>query len=315
MESKHGLSEEEINALSNALGSSLTKGRTSGAVRTYDFLQVERRNEQDLKWLQTMLSNIERSWSGTLIAVLKTDTLVHVESPVRTDIGTYTGIYRAPRALFEVGVPPVSGNVYIDMSTELARGIVERMAGGAEFLKAESKAMTPVEWNVIKCLADKLIGNLGAAWSLNMKVKTELTGCRSDLATLSRNVDDLVYVVKVMLRTSSVQDQVNIVIPVSVADAVTGSLNDGHAGGAGLQTNPEISKSLKSALETVNLPACVVLGQANLHVHDVIGMEIGDIVKLDTCVSDSLGLKIGDQVRFQARPGLVGKRISVKIVK
>jgi flagellar motor switch protein FliM len=71
---------------------------------------------------------------------------------------------------------------------------------------------------------------------------------------------------------------------------------------------------LKRRLDTVFIDLIAELGSLEISVKDVLDLQIGDIIKLDrNKVDDEMMLKIGNRQKFLARPGVVGKHISVQI--
>ncbi len=43
-------------------------------------------------------------------------------------------------------------------------------------------------------------------------------------------------------------------------------------------------------------------------------MDVGDVIRLDHTVNDALVVRIQDTPRFQARPGLAGRKMAVQII-
>ena len=72
---------------------------------------------------------------------------------------------------------------------------------------------------------------------------------------------------------------------------------------------------LKKRLENVYIELIAELGSMDITVRDVLNLQKGDIIKLETVkVDDNMVLKIGNRKKFYARPGVVGSRKAVQIV-
>ena len=53
-----------------------------------------------------------------------------------------------------------------------------------------------------------------------------------------------------------------------------------------------------------------------VRVRDVLALKKGDVIRLENVqMNDPLGLKIGNSKKFLCRPGTVGSKMSVQIVK
>jgi flagellar motor switch protein FliM len=72
---------------------------------------------------------------------------------------------------------------------------------------------------------------------------------------------------------------------------------------------------LKKRLDTVFVDLIAELGSLDISVRDVLGLQKGDIIKLErNKVDDDMILKIGNRQKFYARPGVVGSHMAVQII-
>jgi flagellar motor switch protein FliM len=69
------------------------------------------------------------------------------------------------------------------------------------------------------------------------------------------------------------------------------------------------------ALKQVSVPIIVELGQCEVAMRDVLNLEVGDIVKLDSQVGEELVLCIGSLPKFRCVPGAEGKSLAVQITR
>jgi len=58
------------------------------------------------------------------------------------------------------------------------------------------------------------------------------------------------------------------------------------------------------------------IGSMNLTVREVLALTVGDVVRLpDTRAGDPMELKVGNRTKFLCKPGVVGKKLAVQIIK
>ena len=81
---------------------------------------------------------------------------------------------------------------------------------------------------------------------------------------------------------------------------------------AGSQTN---SALLQKKLERTLVPLTVELGKISVTVGEMLDLNVGDVVRLDTKVNDELSLIIGQQQKFKCKPGSSNSRIAVQITR
>ena len=73
---------------------------------------------------------------------------------------------------------------------------------------------------------------------------------------------------------------------------------------------------LLGALATVAVTMISEVGALDITVRDVLALRTGDIIRLDNVrVNDPIVLKIGDRRKFLCRPGVVGNKLAVQVIK
>ncbi len=81
-------------------------------------------------------------------------------------------------------------------------------------------------------------------------------------------------------------------------------------------TTAENLNILRDRLETVTVRLIAEVGNMNITVRDVLALRAGDIIRLDdTRVNDAMMLKIGDRDKFLCRPGVVGNKLAVQVIR
>jgi flagellar motor switch protein FliM len=110
---------------------------------------------------------------------------------------------------------------------------------------------------------------------------------------------------------------INFCIPYITIEPIIGKLSTqfwfSTAHRAGTSENLTV---LKDKLETVDIDAVAEIGRIDLPVREVLSLRTGDVVRLyNTRVGDPFSLNIGSKPKFLCRPGVVGKKLAVQIVK
>lgn len=82
-----------------------------------------------------------------------------------------------------------------------------------------------------------------------------------------------------------------------------------------LNGNGPSRELLEYQLERVPVEVSVLLGEVELPVRDLAGLEVGDVVILDSVVSDEVRVMVGGESKFQGWPGLVNNKRAVRIAR
>jgi flagellar motor switch protein FliM len=81
-------------------------------------------------------------------------------------------------------------------------------------------------------------------------------------------------------------------------------------------TTTENLNILKEKLATVDVNVVAEIGKINISVGDVLSLQAGDVICLyNTRVGDPYSLNIGNKRKFLCRPGVIGKKMAVQIIK
>jgi flagellar motor switch protein FliM len=66
----------------------------------------------------------------------------------------------------------------------------------------------------------------------------------------------------------------------------------------------------------VDVNVVAEIGKIQIPVRDVLSLRLGDVVRLyNVRVGDPMTLNIGNKKKFLCRPGVIGKKMAVQIVK
>jgi flagellar motor switch protein FliM len=65
----------------------------------------------------------------------------------------------------------------------------------------------------------------------------------------------------------------------------------------------------------VKLPVALELGHTILSLGDVYGLQEGDVLKLDEKIDDPILIRVGNHIRFRAKPGIHEKKVAAEVLE
>ena len=77
----------------------------------------------------------------------------------------------------------------------------------------------------------------------------------------------------------------------------------------------ETHHNLINSMNHVKMPLSLELGHTILSLSDVYALQSGDVIKLDETKDSDVSVRVGNQVRFMARPGTVNGHLAVELTK
>jgi flagellar motor switch protein FliM len=315
MLTKQNLTKEEIDEFERAFGETGPKKRKPAAqVRLYDFEEPDKLSKLNLRALQLVFSSLERPWSGELSSAVRSKASIEINPVHQTAFGAYAESAHPSGAIFELSMDALPGHMFIEMPKTLAAEIVDCMAGGNGEPERIPSSLTRVQKEIIKHFLSRIASAMEKAWKPIADVHFSMSGMHASMDSIDLSANESMLVVGSSWQMNDSEATVNIAMPVSSLEPVIDLLDPQRWLKGGAPSKPASSEPISKLLKSVDMSVSVQLGETQISVRDVLGMEEGDIIKLDAPAGDPLQVRIGGRIRFLARPGLVGKKISAQIV-
>lgn len=315
------LSQAEIDALLSTLpvdetiAPAVEPGTTPRAVKPYDFRRPDKFSKDQLRTLQVLHENFARRASSVLAAYLRTVVQVSLVSIEQESFGEFIQHLSSPAILHVVEMAPLPGRAILETSPDVALAMLDRMLGGFGRSLGQARELTDVEVSLLESVIHHELTCLSEAWanvaSLTPKVVDVTFSAQFLQVALSTDVTiSILFEVKM----GDCIGTLRICIPYNTLEPVTSQLNAQvwlAASRRGLP--PDQAESLRRQLSRVRVPLVVHLGSAQLSVGDLLALQVGDVITLEKGTEEELDVLVGNEQRFRARPGTLGKHMAARI--
>ncbi|MDY6427874.1 MAG: FliM/FliN family flagellar motor switch protein, partial [Synergistales bacterium] len=127
---------------------------------------------------------------------------------------------------------------------------------------------------------------------------------------------DMVLVVIMKLRVSDVEGMVSLCFPYFLIEPIMDRLSSQQwFASTSHKADPEMKTWLNNSMMQVKMPLAMELGHTVLSLNDVYALQTGDVIKLDELKDSQIDVRVGNQVRFKARPGTLNGHMAVELTK
>jgi flagellar motor switch protein FliM len=318
------LSQDEIDQLLTAINAGDTESEDfrpaadARKIKIYDFKRPDKFSKEQIRTISIMHETFARLTTNALSANLRSMVHVHVAS---VDQLTYEEFIRSiptPTTLAIINMDPLKGNAILEIDPAITFSIIERLFGGPGDATKFPHELTDIESAVMEGMIVRILGNMREAWAQVIDLRPRL-GQIDTNPQFAQIVPPTEMVVLVTLETKvgEVEGMMNFCIPYLTIEPMVGKLSTQfwyssvHRG-----TTPENLNILKDKLANVDVSVIAEIGKIQVPVRDVLSLGIGDIVRLyNVRVGDAFSLNIGNKKKFLCRPGVIGKKAVVQIVK
>lgn len=318
------LSQSEIDKLL----SSLTSGSVSAEeikaeeeqkkVKTYDFKRPDKFSKDQIRTLYMIHENFGRLWNTYLSSTLRTLINVEVVSVEQFTYQEFVQSLANPSVISILAIPPLKGNVILEIDTGIAFAMIDRIFGGAGESSIKPRTLTEIEEAVVKRSLVKALENFRDAWLNVVAMSPRIERMEANPAfTQIVPPSDMVVIITMKVNVGEVEGFVNICMPYLVLEPVMNKLTTTFwvASSATKEQHPEQVKILERKVTHTRVPMIVKLGDISISIREFLNLNFGDVLQLDTMVEDELPVVIGSNPKFYCRPGTFGKRAAVQITR
>jgi len=318
------LSQEEIDQLLTAINAGETEpedfkpATDTRKIKIYDFKRPDKFSKEQIRTVSIMHETFARLTTTSLSANLRSMVHVHVAS---VDQLTYEEFIRSiptPTTLAIINMDPLKGNAILEIDPAVTFSIIDRLFGGTgEGTKAQHE-LTDIEQSVMEGIIVRILGNMREAWATVIDLRPRL-GQIDTNPQFAQIVPPTEMVVLVTLETKvgEVEGMMNFCIPYLTLEPIIGKLSAQYwYSSVRRGTTTENLNVLKEKLSTVDINVVAEIGKIQIPVRDVLSLRVGDVIRLyNVRVGDPMTLNVGNKKKFLCRPGVIGKKMAVQIVK
>jgi flagellar motor switch protein FliM len=318
------LSQDEIDQLLTAINAGDTEpedirpAADTRKIKIYDFKRPDKFSKEQIRTISMMHDTFARLTTTSLSAQLRSMVHVHVAS---VDQLTYEEFIRSiptPTTLAIINMDPLKGNAILEIDPAVTFSIIERLFGGSGEGTKYQHELTDIEQSVMEGIIVRILGNMREAW-------TQVIDLRPRLGQIDTNPQfaqivpptDMVVLVTLETKVGDVEGMINFCIPYLTIEPIIGKLSTQfwfstvHRG-----TTTENLNVLKEKLAGVDVNVVAEIGKITIPVREVLSLQVGDVVRLyNTKVGDPYSLNVGNKRKFLCRPGVIGKKMAVQIIK
>ncbi|MFS8581976.1 MAG: flagellar motor switch protein FliM [Limnochordales bacterium] len=286
-------------------------------VKRYDFRRPDKFSKDQLRTLQIIHEGFSRGFATYLSGYVRT--IVEGEVVLVTQ-STYDEFVRSltnPTLIGVFSMAPLEGSAIIEIPPDLTFVIIDRLLGGPGTVPARIRELTEIEQTVMRRVLERSLTALSDAWSnlVQLEPRLERLEVNPQFVQLLPP-HDMVVVIALRVRIRGVEGRVNICIPYIALEPIASKLSAHYlfGGGEKVETGQYV-EDIRKQVETMAVPLVVSLGEAVVTVAELLDLAEGDVIRLDTRVSEPLSVRVGDKTKFLAKPGRLGSRLAVEITE
>jgi flagellar motor switch protein FliM len=315
------LSQSEIDSLLEALSTGTLKveevisDEKKKKVKPYDFRRPNKFSKDQLRTLVMIHENLGRLMTTSLSTYLRSMSRVEVLSIDQLTYEEFSKSLPNPTVMNLISLKPLDGTIIMEFSPQLAFAIFDRLLGGSGRTLENIRELTDIEQIVIKRIVLKILANLKEAWQTVAELDPQFESI--DLNPTFTQIippSDMVVLLTMEVQIGDTLGLMNLCLPFAVLEPVLDRLNAQFWFARSSKcTSPQSSSTIQTKLLQAMVPVTTDLGTATITVGELLGITVGDVIQLEQGTKGMLPVRIGNNVKFYASPGVSGTRMAVQI--
>jgi flagellar motor switch protein FliM len=315
------LSQQEIDLLLNNVkgGQGQVPAQSSDKeVIPFDFRLPNRITKSQLRTFRTIHENFGESFASFLVSKLQTIVSINVTSVDQIYYSEYILSVSKPYCLFTFEINNYDVKGVLELNIDLALNLVDRLLGGNGKGTKQNKIITPIEQKVLSVIVERIMQDLKKGWQIvdDMDFKIDKFEPDIDFAQIT-SANESVLVISFEILIGEQSYLMNLCFATFSFDSILAKLSKQSFSSIRRSKYQDDSSRdvISKHLYQMSLPVVVEFGTAKISMDELINLQKGDIIKLDTNINYEHPVKIHNKVLFAGRAGVVNNHKAIKITK
>ncbi|MBP5223013.1 MAG: flagellar motor switch protein FliM [Lachnospiraceae bacterium] len=314
------LSQSEIDNLLAALNAGefdidQMKGEEEKAVKDYNFKSPTKFSKEHLRTLEIIFEHYGRLISTNLPVYLRKNVQVTVASSETVAFSEFINALSNPVILGIIDFEPLNGSVILDLQTNLAYAMLDRMLGGSGMPLNKSRDFSEIELVIIQKILIMMTQLMREPWK-NVIDLNPMLGRLETNPQFAQVIapNEMVAIVTLNMKIGEVEGFVNVCLPFFTLEDVMDKLNTKYWFSTMRENRDEnYEEYIEALIRKTNIPVKAILGKSVINVADFMNLQVGDCIRLDTKVDEDMEIYVGNIRKFTALPGANKDSYAVRI--
>lgn len=300
-----------------------TESDSSKKVKPYDFMSPKKFSRDQRKLLRSVYEGFGKSLSLQLAGMLRTSCQVEVLQVEEEEFKEYSNALGDNVLMGAFGMLNQENQIedkqiLMEVSRPLSFSILDRLLGGNGSGFNIDRDYTELELAIYDYWFRQIPPLLDNAWSNYVELQHSLDGIETNARMLqSVQPDESVAIVLMEVTMDNFKGNINICISFNALEEIYRVFQSKYIR-LRKKTDPDQEKQrrqhIMGALEDAPVEVTALLGEGEISLHEVLGLQVGDVISLSSTLNDrSVHLAVEGCPWFKGQAGTLKKDYAVRI--
>ena len=314
------LSQEEIDALLSAVSYGedvqvqAEPTKAEKFINTYDFRHPARVSKDQLRTLQNLHDNFARLLSATFSTLQRAVIEINLVSVDQITYSEFIMSLSSPSCTYTFRMEPLEGVAIVDFSQSVVFSFVDRLFGGRGTSIITEREITWIEKSVMNNIINRTLRDLERTWEriIPLECNVEMLETNPEFVQVVP-ASETVVLISFELKSENVSGLINLCYPYISIEPIALRLGGQNFVSSAKEVSKEELEKNRERIKFFDSTVTANLGHVTLSIHDLLELNIGDVVILDRRMNDDIDVYVEDELKFTGRAGLLGKYKAVEI--
>ncbi|HBJ81236.1 MULTISPECIES: flagellar motor switch protein FliM [Pseudothermotoga] len=315
------LSQDEIDKLLQAISSGEVtvdeiKKEETKKVKLYDFRRPSKFSKEHIRVFDMIHENFARSISTYLSGRVRTFTNINLASIDQISYEEFIRSLPAPSFITVFSAPEFVGSAILEMNLEIFYTILDLILGGPGIPNVK-RTPSDIELSIMRKEVMNILTNLSQAWSEVYQFVPTIESVENNPQFVQiAPPNEMILLVSLYVTIAKTEGFLNICWPSSLTEPFMDKLSSRTWFTAKReQLSEKMLEDLKQNVKTMKMKISAILGEAILSVKEILDLEVGDVIRLQTHKDDDVMVEVQSKPKFMARPGVFKGYRAVKVTR
>ena len=317
------LSQDAIDALLKNISSGADinaiaeKAEEYAKLKVYDFKRPDKFSKDQLRAIQMIHESFARQMTTVLSTLIRSMVSAEIASVEQLAYEEFVNYMVQPTVIGMIEMHPFEGSMLIEINPALVFTIIDRMLGGRGTFSGNIRELTDIEKTVIERVIMRILELLEDSWSTVVDVRFRFESMESNPFFVQIcSPSDMVLVVIMKLKVADVEGMVSLCFPYFLIEPIMDRLSSQQwYASTSHKADDEMKVWLNNSVRQIRMPMAMELGHTVLSLSDVYALQVGDVIKLDELKDANIDVRVGNQIRFKAKPGTLRGHMAVELTQ
>lgn len=319
------LSQNEIDELLNnvatkggtteLLKGSATKADLLSKVVTYDFRHPNRLSKDQMRTLESLHSNFAGHFRSALSGITRSVVEVDLLSVDQITYSEFIMSLASPSCTYVFTLLPLDGVGILDFNPSVVFAFVDRMFGGVGKTLDTERELTGIEKSIMVKIVSRGFKELEKAWEHILSIQIKQSAFESSPQFVQIvPPGETVIVISMQIKMMSSSGIMTICYPYLTFESVVEKLSVQNWIDKNKKMMDKDDRVMNvKRLIPVETNVKAIIGKTTLTIRELIDIKVGDVIKIDQRTYQDIDVYVGNKLKFQAKPGLSGHQLAIKI--